>query len=130
MRKLISALLLVVALALPGIAAACDEHASADAALEAGDYAAALKLYHAAAVAGDVRAQEELGFMYWYGEEVYGPAVQSDPAAAFEWFARAAGQGSVIGSTMLAVLFKDESSTPVTQAVAVRSNMRPAAYTH
>lgn len=106
MRKLISAVALAAALAHSAVAAAGDREA-AELALERGDYATAAALYQTAGKAGDPRAQVTLGFMYWYGEARYGHAVQGDMNTALDWFARAADQGNVVGSSMLGLLFQE-----------------------
>jgi TPR repeat protein len=107
MRKLISALALAGALALPAIATA--DTTDAELALASGDYAQALKLYRAAGEEGDPSAQVVLGFMYWYGEEHYGQAVHADVNTAVDWFARAAEQGNMAAASMLTIMFQEPS---------------------
>jgi len=107
MRDVISAFALAAALWLTGVASALAQVEAAEAALERGDYGAALHLYQTEAEAGDQRAQVALGFMFWCGEEQYGPAVHADAERSFEWFARAAAQGNAVAISMLSVLFKE-----------------------
>jgi len=105
MRKLISALALAGVLALPAIATA--DTTEAEGALVSGDYVQALKLYREAGEAGDPSAQVVLGFMYWYGEEHYGPDVHADVNSAVDWFARAAEQGNMVAASMLTIIFQE-----------------------
>jgi len=105
MRKLMSGLVLAIALALPGVASAAGEHDGADLALECGDFATALDLYRAAGEAGDVSAQVTLGYMFWYGEDQYGSAVHGDLNTAVEWFDRAADQGDPVAAAMIYQIF-------------------------
>lgn len=57
------------------------------------DYATAAERLRAAAEQNDPRAQEMLGFMLLWGEQLYGGAVRRDPAAGFQWLTRAAANG-------------------------------------
>jgi TPR repeat protein len=107
MRKLISSLVLAAAVAVPGVAAAGNEFDEAQVAHERGEYGRAVQLYQVAAEAGDARAEVTLGYMFWYGQERYGVAVQGDVGTAVDWFARAADHGNAVGSVMLSLMFQD-----------------------
>lgn len=76
----------VVLLALlPAIAWSQAKYSSADEALAAKDYRAALELLRKEARRGDLRAAQQLGTLYRDGE-----GVDKDPAEALAWFLRAA----------------------------------------
>ena len=63
---------------------------------ESGQYALAVPPLQAAALAGDPRAQEILGFMYAMGGGLY-PGVPRDSDAAQHWFDLAARGGQPVG---------------------------------
>jgi TPR repeat protein len=100
MTRLFSTIALALALSLPGISAANDIDDASDA-LDRGDYAAALELLKGPGAAGNTVAAETLGDMLWHGESLYGSQVRRDPAAAIEWYRRAARQGSPFAAYML-----------------------------
>lgn len=66
-------------------------------AYEAGDYTYAFNVYRALAERGDVRAQVNAGWMYYYGE-----GVRKDKVQALEWFRKAAEQGDITSMFNLA----------------------------
>lgn len=87
-----SPLLLVVLLLLPAATradSATDAYAAAQAAYDAGDYAAAVEHWRRAAGMGHAAAEFRLGAMY---EE--GKGAEKDNARALEWYRRAAEHGS------------------------------------
>jgi|307.fasta_scaffold246603_1 TPR repeat protein len=124
MRKLISALAFAAALSLPGVASAAGELAAAEAALKRGDYATVVQLLQVAGEAGNTIAAETLGDMLWYGESIYGPDVHRDPAAATEWFRRAARQGSAYARYMLAEIDQEASQARTTSTVVAAQPTR------
>ena len=62
----------------------------AAAAYDKGDYATALRLWRPLAEQGDVRAQTNLGLMFYTGQ-----GVPQDRAVAVTWYRKAAEQGAV-----------------------------------
>jgi TPR repeat protein len=62
----------------------------AAAAYDKGDYATALRLWQPLAEQGDVRAQTNLGLMFYTGQ-----GVPQDLAVAVTWYRKAAEQGAV-----------------------------------
>lgn len=76
----------VVLALLPAVAWSQEvKYSSADEALSAKDYPAALELLRKEARRGDLRAAEQIGQLYRDGE-----GVAKDPARALDWFLRAA----------------------------------------
>jgi hypothetical protein len=73
------------------------EYDNADMAFEIGDHALAFSIYKAFADRGDVRAQVNVGWMYYYGV-----GVPPDKAVALVWYRKAAEQGDVIAMLNLA----------------------------
>jgi TPR repeat protein len=73
------------------------EYDNADKAYEMGDHALAFNIYKAFADRGDVRAQVNVGWMYYYGV-----GVPQDKAVALVWYRKAAEQGDVISMLNLA----------------------------
>jgi len=71
----------------------------ANALFEKKDYAGALKLYSKLANAGDPKAQQQLGQMYWYGE-----AGAVDEARAKALFEQSAAKGNKIATDSLAIM--------------------------
>ena len=61
---------------------------------EAGKFREVATLLEVSATAGNRRAQERVGFMYFYGEMLYGREFPRDPARAAHWLGKAAEQGS------------------------------------
>jgi len=66
---------------------------------QSGDVAGALKAWQSLAEAGDGKAQQRLGLMYFYGE-----GVAQDAARAAGWFRRAAPQGHAEAQYILAMM--------------------------
>lgn len=83
---------------------------------EAGHYREAISWLAVAGENGDLRAQQMLGFMYLYGEALYGAAVPRDVGMARAWLYRAEAQGSGVARHALAKL---DRGAPVTPAVAL-----------
>ncbi len=90
---------ITVALMALSAAASADEFETAMRHYEKGQYAIAIPLLHAAAKAGDARAQEFLGFMYAMGGTLY-PGVAADREAALHWFDVAARNGRPMSRNM------------------------------
>ena len=65
-----------------------ERYSAAYARHQAGDFAAALKMFGALAEEGDPIAQYTLAQMYWSGE-----GAAADPAEAFKWMRKSAEQG-------------------------------------
>jgi hypothetical protein len=74
--------------------------ADAEAAYKRQDYATALRGFLAAAEAGNVRAQHNLGWMYSNGE-----GVQTDLGKGVQWYERAADNGDAGAQTALGVIY-------------------------
>jgi TPR repeat protein len=66
------------------------EYGDADKAYEMGDHALAFSRYKLLAERGDVSAQVNIGWMYYYGE-----GVSQDKSLALVWYRKAAEQGDV-----------------------------------
>jgi TPR repeat protein len=79
--------LLLLMLGTPAFGAELDD---AHQAYEAGRYVEAQGKLLTSARKGDREAQELLGMMYAFGEDLY-PGVKRDPRAAVSWLQRAAG---------------------------------------
>jgi len=77
---------------------------------EQGVYVHALDRFRAAAIAGDVRAQEILAFMYALGSQTY-PGVPRDTRAAAHWFDLAARGGRPVSRYMACVMGQERSPT-------------------
>ncbi len=99
MRALRTAVVLVLALALPAPVLAADFEAGLDAA-NRGDYATALKEWRPLAEQGDADAQFHLGLMYDFGE-----GVAQDRTEAAKWFHLAAEQGHAPAQSFLGLLY-------------------------
>lgn len=69
------------------------------------DYAGAMKFLHQAAEGGLLRAQLDLGGIYFAG----GHGVQADAQKAYNWFSLAAAQGSKEAEVFLGILHHDGS---------------------
>lgn len=89
------ALVLAVALSLPG-AAFADDLLDANKALAAKSYPQALQLYTKLAAAGNAEARFRLGEMYWYGQ-----GVPADSAKGDALFAQAAAAGIADAKTAM-----------------------------
>ncbi len=72
---------------------------------DASDYAGAMKYLLQAAEGGLLRAQLDLGGIYFAG----GHGVQTDPQKAYNWFSLAAAQGSKEAEVFLGILHHDGS---------------------
>jgi TPR repeat protein len=96
MRKLFTALMLIVSMGVTGAVCAQDSE-KAYKAYEAKDYATAMKEWRYLAERGDVRAQYRLGLLY-----TRSPAVIQDYKEAAIWFRKAAEQGSAAAQSDLA----------------------------
>ena len=72
---------------------------------ESSDYSAAMKCLLQAAEGGLLRAQLDLGGVYFSG----GHGVQADPQKAYNWFSLAAAQGSKEAEVFLGILHYDGS---------------------
>lgn len=77
------------------------DYADADKAYETGDHTRAFSEYKALAERGDVRAQLNVGWMYYYGE-----GVRQDKTQAMVWYLKAAGQGDVTSMFNLAYSYE------------------------
>lgn len=79
-------------------------------------YTAALADFRLAADAGDARAQEVLGFMYFHGARLYGSAVPESRSEAARWFGMAAGAGRPVAQYMVCVLADRPAGTAADRA--------------
>ncbi len=66
-----------------------------------GDFAAALKEYRIAAVQGHVRAQNNLGYMYRFGQ-----GVAQDHGEALKWYRKAAAKNHAQAEVMLGIMYR------------------------
>jgi len=103
MKRILATALAAACLAAVPAAFADDDLETARAFLDAGLYAEALGYLRVAADEGDAQAAEILGFMHSYGPEAF-PGVARDPAAARDWFERAARGGRTVGRYMACAL--------------------------
>ena len=87
------------------------------AAYEIGDYRDAVSWLSVAGENNDVRAQQMLGMMYVYGEQLYGTAVPQDIGLGQAWLYRAEAQGSDVARFMLVRLDRGQP-IPSTLAIA------------
>jgi hypothetical protein len=87
----------------------------------AGDMAAAAKAFAAAAEAGDVRAQLQIG---WHYEN--GAGVPQDYATAAAWYRRAAEQGNATAAANLGLLYERGEGVPEDWGEAARWYRRAA----
>jgi TPR repeat protein len=81
-----------------------DAYQEALAEYETGHYRDAVSWLSIAGENGDVRAQQLLGMMYLYGEELYGSAVPRDLGLARSWLYRAEAQGDNVARFTLSRL--------------------------
>lgn len=88
---------------------------AAEAALNRGDYAAALKELYPLAEAGDDYAQGLLGLMYDRGD-----GVPQDKVEAVRWYRMAADQGNVVGQVSLGLMYLKGDGVPQDKVEAVR----------
>lgn len=111
MLRRVLAVVLVAAGCAPGIAAQAEtpslEQAMND--YERGRYVKAEEGLRAAAEAGNVRAQELLGFMYANGPKAY-PGIALNPHEAALWFERAARGGSASARYMYCSLTRNANT--------------------
>lgn len=92
---------------------------------EAGDDAAAVRLYRRAAEAGNAEAAYELGEAYWLGE-----GVERDLPRAADWFNRAADGGSPRGQYLLGRAYAEGRGVDKEPATAARFFGRAATQGH
>ncbi len=104
------ALLLVFAALTTGSAGANDDFEAARRAYERGDYPRAQTRLQAAAIRGDARAQELLGFMHAFGPQLF-PGVNRNDEVAARWFDRAARSGRPAARYMFCALTRRVPST-------------------
>jgi TPR repeat protein len=94
---------LLALLLAPAGAMAADEFERGMQAYETSHYAQAVQLLEQAAE-HNVRAQEVLGMMYWYGPRLYGNDVPRNAHYALEMLEKAAGGGSQAAQQILATM--------------------------
>tara|TARA_R110000787_G_scaffold15635_15_gene48481 strand:+ start:455 stop:1006 length:552 start_codon:yes stop_codon:yes gene_type:complete len=99
LRRLARTLATLSMLAVGGTAA--EEYWEGYDALDRGDYRAAFKIYSRLAEAGDARAQDDLGFMYYLGH-----GTRQDFRMAAKWFRAAAEQGHAPAQINLGTLYR------------------------
>lgn len=92
-----------------------DAVATAVATRRYGDYASALRLFHALADQGDPTAQYNLGVMYRKGE-----GVPQDYAKAAKWHTLAADQGNANSQFYLGIMYEKGQGVPQDDAVSHR----------
>lgn len=80
------------------------------------DAAAAERLFLASAAAGYPEAQRRLGTLY----ETGAAGAPKNPAAAAQWYEKAAGQGDALAALYLAQLYRDGSGVKKDLAAALR----------
>lgn len=100
---------------------ATDAYAAAQAAYDAGDYAAAVEHWRRAADLGHAAAEFRLGAMY---EE--GKGVEQDASKALEWYHRAAGHGSERAQFNLAHMYATGKGVDKDEAAAAMWYRRSA----
>jgi TPR repeat protein len=100
---LFCAAMLVGGAAMAAPASSANELAEADALFAKKAYPEALQKYTKLANAGDVKAQQHLGEMYFYGE-----AGAPDEAKAKEWFQKAAAKGNTVAVASLEMIKQRE----------------------
>lgn len=93
---------LAIAFCLSTSAFAADPQSDAKAALDAGDYATAVKLLQPLAAQGDVAAEFNLGVMYGSGQ-----GVAKDQAAALSWFEKAARGGNALAQMNTGIMYRN-----------------------
>lgn len=113
--RVLAAAAVAVALLAGGWPQARADYAEGEAALRAGDFATALRVWRPLAEAGLADAQNDMGVMYGGG---FG--VARDDAAAAGWFRRAAEQGHARGAANLARLYFHGLGVPQDLAEAAR----------
>ena len=101
MRKLLSAMVLIVSMGVTGSVCAQDFEKGMKAS-QAGDYATALKEWRYLAEQGDAAAQYALGWMYRQGRGV----VQNEKEAV-TWFRKAAEQGDASAQHNLGWMYEN-----------------------
>lgn len=79
-----------------------------------GKYREAYGNFFWAAIQNHAPAQERLGFMLLYGEDLYGPQVKRDVEEAKKWFKAAASQGLPVAAFMSDPVERRKVSQPVT----------------
>jgi TPR repeat protein len=84
--------LFAIALAAPFATIAADALVEAEEALRDGRCAVAIERYRAAALAGDPRAQQALGYLLVYGDRLCKGA-SAEPVEGMRWLATAGAQG-------------------------------------
>ena len=107
--------LAILSMLLVGGTAAAEEYWEGYDALDRGDYRAAFKIYTRLAAAGDPRAQDDLGFMYYLGQ-----GTGQDFATAAKWFRRAAEQGHAPAQINLGTLYRRGYGVPQDNIEAYR----------
>jgi TPR repeat protein len=103
-RVAVAAIVLLLSLAAP-VAAGPREDATA--AQNRGDYATARRLLHPLANQGVAGAQNDLGVIYYYGQDV-----PQDYAEAAKWFWLAADQGLAIAQNSLGQMYAAGEGVP------------------
>lgn len=78
-----------------------------------GKYSEAYGNFYWAAIQDHAPAQEMLGLMLLYGEELYGPSVKRDFNSAEKWFNEATSQGSPVARFMGDALVRRKLGQPV-----------------
>jgi TPR repeat protein len=115
MRFFLPLLILAVALVAPGRAEDADASFRAGlAAFNEGSYARAFAAWGPIAAAGEARAQEGIGYMYYSGR-----GVPRDSRKAAEFFYRAADQGEPTAQLFLALMFDRANGVPKSPPLAM-----------
>jgi TPR repeat protein len=107
-----AALAIVIAAAAPALAGPYEDGIAA---LSAGDFAAALKLWQPLADSGNALAQSQIGVLYLNGR-----GVKQDYAEALAWLNRAAAQGEGNAEFNLGAIYHDGTGVPRDDARADR----------
>jgi TPR repeat protein len=105
MKRTLATVLVAASVGVAGNALAEEDMVEAMQLFERGHYVLAQDHLRAAAMRGDARAAEILGFMFGFGSEMF-PGVGRDLAAAERWFDMAARGGRPVGRYMVCALRK------------------------
>ena len=108
-----SLFIIMMLLGMTGTASA--DVAAGEAAMNRGDYTAALKEFQPLAEKGDMQAQVEMAYFYYHGK-----GVAQDRAEAAKWLGKAADQGSAYAQYNLGKMYATGNGVKKDPAEAVR----------
>lgn len=102
--KMFRHLAVIAVLGLSAVDVSAQDFDKGLAAAEAGDYKTAIIEWQPLAENGDADAQESMGWMYQYGESIYGEGIPKDYTKAIKWYLMAAKQGNARAQLALGFL--------------------------